>query len=241
MQEQFEVTRVGNIEQAVSVVSSGNLVPGPVVLSTGDFGPNVGNGAATAEPYEGMLVRFENVTVTDVNPVFSDATEFHIDDGTGPILVRQDGKHSYSNVPADSISGKKILYQGTTISSIVGIIHYSFNRYKLTPRTDADFGIVTSVEITREEELPTVYALAQNYPNPFNPSTVVQYSVPTGGLVMLKVYNVLGQEVRTLVNEQQAPGTYRVRFDATGLASGLYFYRITAGAFVDIKKMMLLK
>ena len=241
VQEQFEVTRVGNIEQAVSVVSSGNLVPGPVVLSTGDFGPNVGNGAFTAEPYEGMLVRFENVTVTDVNPVFSDPTEFHIDDGTGPILVRQDGKHSYSNVPADSISGKKILYQGTTISSIVGIIHYSFNRYKLTPRTDADFGIVTSVEITREEELPTVYALAQNYPNPFNPSTVVQYSVPTGGLVMLKVYNVLGQEVRTLINEQQAPGTYRVRFDATGLASGLYFYRITAGAFVDIKKMMLLK
>jgi hypothetical protein len=57
----------------------------------------------------------------------------------------------------------------------------------------------------------------------------------------LKIYNVLGQEVRALVNEQQAPGTYRVSFDARGLASGLYFYRITAGSFVDIKKMMLLK
>jgi hypothetical protein len=241
VQEQFEITRIGNVEQAVSIVSSGNPVPEPILLETGDFGPIVGNGGPTAEPYEGMLVRFENVTVTDIYPVWADPTEYHIDDGSGPILVRQDGKNSYSNVPDDSVSGKIIVYQGTTISSITGVIHYSFNRYKLTPRTDADFGIVTSVEITREPEIPAVYALAQNYPNPFNPTTVIQYSVPAAGLVSLKIYNVLGQEVRALVNEQQAPGTYRVSFDARGLASGLYFYRITAGSFVDIKKMMLLK
>jgi hypothetical protein len=241
VQEQFEITRIGNVEQAVSIVSSGNPVPEPILLETGDFGPIVGNGGPTAEPYEGMLVRFENVTVTDIYPVWADPTEYHIDDGSGPILARQDGKNSYSNVPDDSISGKIIVYQGTTISSITGVIHYSFNRCKLTPRTDADFGIVTSVEITREPEIPAVYALAQNYPNPFNPTTVIQYSVPAAGLVSLKIYNVLGQEVRALVNEQQAPGTYRVSFDARGLASGLYFYRITAGSFVDIKKMMLLK
>jgi hypothetical protein len=241
VQEQFEITRIGNIEQAVSIVSSGNPVPEPVLLQTGDFGPIVGNGGPTAEPYEGMLVRFEDVTVTDIYPVWADPTEYHIDDGSGPILARQDGKNSYSNVPADTASGKTIVYQGTTISSITGVIHYSFNRYKLTPRTDADFGIVTSVEITKEPEIPVVYSLAQNYPNPFNPTTVIQYSVPSAGLVSLKIYNVLGQEVRSLVNEQQAPGTYRVSFDARGLASGLYFYRITAGSFVDIKKMMLLK
>jgi len=241
VQEQFDVTRIGNVEEPVVIVSSGNPVPEPVLLQTGDFGPTKGSGAPSAEPYEGMLVRFENVTVADVYPTFADPTEYSIDDGSGPILVRRDGRNSYSNEPADSIFGKTIIYQGTTISSITGIIHYSFNRYKLTPRTDADFGTVTSVDAERPVELPRTWALAQNFPNPFNPTTEIRYSVPLAGPVRLAVYNVLGQEVATLVDEVQAAGTYAVRFDATRLASGLYLYRISTGSFTDVKKMMLLK
>ena len=241
VQEQFDVTRIGNIEQAVVIVSSGNPVPEPVLLQTGDFGPTKGSGAATAEPYEGMLVRFENVTVVDVYPTFSDPTEFSIDDGSGPILVRRDGINSFSNEPNDTSSGKQILSQGNTISTITGIIHYSFNRYKLTPRTDADYGVVTSVDEEPLVELPRTWALDQNYPNPFNPTTQIRYSVPQGGPVRLSVYNVLGQEVATLVNEVQTAGTYSVRFDATRLASGLYIYRLATGTFTDVKKMMLLK
>ena len=88
---------------------------------------------------------------------------------------------------------------------------------------------------------PLVYQLAQNYPNPFNPATKIRYSIPVQSHVVLKVYNALGQEVMSLVDGAQKPGIHTVEFDARNLASGVYFYRITAGDFVNVKKMMLLK
>ena len=88
---------------------------------------------------------------------------------------------------------------------------------------------------------PLTYQLAQNYPNPFNPATKIRYSIPVQSKVTLKVYNTLGQEVATLTEGVQAAGIHTVEFDASNLASGLYFYRIAAGDFVSVKKMMLLK
>jgi len=88
---------------------------------------------------------------------------------------------------------------------------------------------------------PTSYALRQSYPNPFNPTSVISYSLPMQSFVRLSVYNVLGQEVATLVNGVQDAGIKSVEFDASKLPSGLYFYRITAGTFRDMKKMLLLK
>jgi hypothetical protein len=89
--------------------------------------------------------------------------------------------------------------------------------------------------------LPAAFSLSQNYPNPFNPTTMIQYSVPKSGLVTLKVYNMLGQEVATLVNQQQQAGNYNVNFNATRLASGVYMYRIQSGSFSSTKKMTYLK
>ncbi len=89
--------------------------------------------------------------------------------------------------------------------------------------------------------LPETYSLDQNYPNPFNPSTVISYSVVNKGNVSLKVFNVLGQEVASLVNKVQAPGKYQVSFNAADLATGMYIYQIQAGSFVSSKKMMLIK
>jgi hypothetical protein len=96
------------------------------------------------------------------------------------------------------------------------------------------------------ESVPSRYALAQNYPNPFNPSTVIRYSLPADGNVSLKVYDIAGREIATLVNDFRRAGTYEARFDAGSvsgrvLASGVYFYRVVTGDFTETKKMVLLK
>ncbi len=88
---------------------------------------------------------------------------------------------------------------------------------------------------------PVTYSLSQNYPNPFNPSTTIKFSIEKTGLVMLKIYNILGQEVSTLVNQELKTGSYSYSFDASRLSSGVYFYSINSGSFNQTKKMILLK
>ena len=88
---------------------------------------------------------------------------------------------------------------------------------------------------------PTHFSLEQNYPNPFNPSTTIEYSIPESGNVKLNVYNSLGEEVETLVNEEKPAGNYEVNFNASELASGIYFYQLRSGAFNQTKKMILIK
>jgi hypothetical protein len=85
------------------------------------------------------------------------------------------------------------------------------------------------------------YDLAQNFPNPFNPSTLITYSIPTSSNVIINVYNILGELIKTLVNGYQEAGSYKVNFDAGGLSNGIYFYKMQSGNFVQIKKMLLLK
>jgi hypothetical protein len=100
---------------------------------------------------------------------------------------------------------------------------------------------LVSVEDHSESNLPTGYNLAQNYPNPFNPSTQISYSIPNSEFVSLKIYDVLGREVTTLVNGVQSASNYSVNFDAGKLSSGIYFYTLKAGNFVETKKMLLLR
>ena len=97
-----------------------------------------------------------------------------------------------------------------------------------------------------EDMLPDVFALHNNYPNPFNPVTNITYDIPEVAQVVLEIYNITGQKVRTLAQGQHEPGRYRIQWNATNdlgqpLSSGMYIYRIQAGSFVSVKKLILMK
>jgi len=109
-------------------------------------------------------------------------------------------------------------------------------------------GTVTTIQLSATASVerlsdarPSGYVLEQNYPNPFNPSTTIRYAIPQSAQVSLKVYDVLGREVATLVNARQSAGVYVANFDAAALPSGMYFYRLQAGSFSETRKMMLIK
>ena len=115
-------------------------------------------------------------------------------------------------------------------------IHKSNNiGWKVLNYTGSATGIKT------EPNIPVAFHLSQNYPNPFNPTTTIEYSIPQPEFVTIKVYDILGREVKTLVNRQMQKGSYKLNFDGSGLASGIYFYRIKSGSFIQTKKAVLLK
>ena len=111
----------------------------------------------------------------------------------------------------------------------------------LADGTVLDLGGVTSVNDDFSDLIPGEYQLSQNYPNPFNPTTKINFSIPTNGLVTLKIYDILGKEVANLVNENLEAGNYIVNFEAARLSSGVYFYQLKANDFVEVKKMNLIK
>jgi hypothetical protein len=118
-------------------------------------------------------------------------------------------------------------------------------QYRLK-QIDFDGSFEYSNIIEAEINSPEEFSLSQNYPNPFNPTTTIQYSIPSNGKgetsnVTLKVFDVLGNEAATLVNEEKQPGVYEVEFDASQLSSGIYFYKLQTENYSSTKKMILLK
>ena len=102
-------------------------------------------------------------------------------------------------------------------------------------------GFVTGIENNNNSTLPGNFILFQNYPNPFNPTTIIRFEIPRQSIVTIKLYDLLGREIKTLVNEVKTAGSYSYIFDGSKLSSGIYFYRITAGKFAQTKKMILMK
>jgi hypothetical protein len=152
----------------------------------------------------------------------------------GTILRTADGGNTWS--AQQSGAGSKLLAE----------VHFSDSRNG-SAVGDSGFiirtttGGVVSVDDPRAFTLPKVFLLFQNFPNPFNPTTRIEYAIPKTSHVSLKVFDVLGREVATLVDELQDVGSKSVEFDASGLASGVYLYRLQAGGFVETKKLLLLR
>ncbi|MGB5873397.1 MAG: YCF48-related protein [Bacteroidota bacterium] len=135
---------------------------------------------------------------------------------------------------AVTLPGGAALRCGSFLSKDMGVI-VGDNTVLVT----TNGGIITGAEDA--EQLPQEYMLLQNYPNPFNPSTTIAFAVPHGGFVTLKVYNLLGEEVATLIAGDHAAGTFKATWDASELPSGVYFYRLMAGDYVQTKKAVLMK
>jgi hypothetical protein len=172
---------------------------------------------------------------TDIKPIAQSSTwKFIVESSTYPIEAEI--TWDSSKVPSGIIMtdfGNKLVSIDMNKS---GIYKFSLNE-------------IDSMQITytitgnsqQSIYLPLTYAMYQNFPNPFNPSTMISYDIPKQSYVKLVIYDVLGRRVKTLVDEVKSPGSYKILFDASGLSSGVYIYRITSGNFVQTKKLVLLK
>ena len=150
-----------------------------------------------------------------------------------------DGKAGWRTIGFREGKGTTSEPQQYSYSDILSDIASSKLYYRLK---QIDFnGSFEYSDIVEVEIAPSVFSLSQNYPNPFNPSTTINYQLPVNSFVTLKVYDVLGNEVATLVNEEKLAGEYEIEFDASEIGSGVYFYKLQAGSFIEMKKMIFLK
>ena len=250
--ENYNVTEIKGLDDAgVAVVTAtGVAVPEATVISTSKIGTSVGS-SLPAESYEGVLVKYDSLTVIDDNadgesgPVANNFGEILVADASN-IQTRvelQDGGNDYNNFWDASLENSAHRVRtGDKFESLTGVLYFSYSNYKLIPRKNDDFVGHVSVGVDEETNtLPSSFVVSQNYPNPFNPSTKIQFSIPENSFVTVKVYNTLGQEIRTLVNSNLNRGNHSVVFNATNFSSGVYFYRVEAGNFSSIKKMILMK
>jgi hypothetical protein len=172
-------------------------------------------------------------------------------EAVGVFLARMDANGNYQWAVKGGVLDN--LANGVTIGPngefyVVGnfAVNTTFGNSSLVPRGSFDFFIAklsgtVSTNIERASAAPLDFSLTQNYPNPFNPSTTIEFNIPAAGAVSLAVFDMLGRRVATLVNEQLQPGRYRTTWDATGLPSGVYLYRLQAGGFVQTRKLLLAK
>lgn len=157
---------------------------------------------------------------------------------SGPLVTASPSLEPFTPASSQWAKKKFSLPLGTNKIKFRAISEYGNNLYLDTICvTNPSTGVTQLLS----GSVPETYTLSQNYPNPFNPSTKISFSIPKQGLVSLKIYDVLGKEVMTLVNEQKTSGNYEVDFNGINLASGAYFYRLESSEFVDIKRMILIK
>ena len=174
---------------------------------------------------------------------------------TAPVLLLH-GTHDNSLVYQQSVQlHDSLVAQGKTCQLVLGPWDHLFDTYNPPPAFTPEgllakdtviaflhrIILVTSIPSAHQDYLPREDVLDQNYPNPFNPGTTIQFSIPRAAHVILRVFSTVGQEIAALVSEDLGPGSYTRRWDASGFASGVYFYRIQVGSFTQTRKLLVLK
>lgn len=208
--------------------------PQPEQASTGQI-------AQEGESLEGKLVRVTGANISGSFPPTGANANLTINDGTGPCTLRIDKD---TNIPGNPTPSGKV-----NITGVVGQFDSEppyDSGYQLLPRSMADIEIVTHVEKSPSPGLPERFILGQNYPNPFNPETNIPFKLPRKSQVKLVIIDTRGQIIKTLVNKTMEAGEYQILWDSkddTGksVASGVYLYRLTAGSFTMVKKMVVLR
>ena len=233
------------LTDSFKVVSTGNSV-NAVDVTTGMLAGD----SPDAESYEGVLVRINDATLVSLN-----SYDISIDDGSGMCLVDGDFMLSADQDPNTTfyinsdddylVAFGDTIYPGEVISSIQGVFTFSFGTYKIEVRDVDDFGIIDGVN-PNYKPIPLTYKLDQNFPNPFNPETRIYFEIPQSHDVKLLIYNMLGQKVRTLIEEPFNAGFHIVNWDGRDdagniMPTGIYIYRIKAGKFIAAKRMLMMK
>lgn len=226
--ERFDVTNLDNQIITFTTTSTGGDPIAAKLVTT-----DILQDGSVAEAHEGIMLEIDDPYISTGDAGFG---EFAISsDGTTDNELRVDDKSD--TFPSDGYTN---FVEGTQIDFAVAPLWYSFGDYKLAPANLDSFGPVID---TATEDLvqPASFTLNQNYPNPFNPSTKIEFDVTSAGAATLEVFDILGRKVRTLIDGNVSVGTQTVTFNAGGLPSGLYIYRLSAGENVQTRKMLLLK
>ncbi len=226
----------------MKVTTSGNVTVGNYTITITGNGPN------------GTPVHKRTVLLNIGLVVPVELTAFNASVNKNDVLLNWTTSTELNNLGFDiQRKGKDNTFQSVAFISGNGTTTET-NEYSFTDKT-VDAGLYTyrlmqkdydgtfaySQEVEVEISLPLEYSLEQNYPNPFNPTTTISYSIPADNFVTIKLYDVLGNEVITLVNEQKQAGRYEMLFNASNIASGVYYYQINSGTFAQTRKLMLLK
>jgi len=232
--EYYGFTELGNTGTTVTIVSHGNPLPAPTLIPT-SFCPQTipvpADVAAVTEAFESVLCKYMDATVTIASDSYQ---QFYVSDGTGGGQI-DDSCYMYGHSWSSSGINTAV---GTHYDQIVGILDYSYDQFGLCPRDDNDFTLVSNDDPV---VLPDA-ALIGNYPNPFAGQTEIAYNLKSPQNVHISIYNLKGQNVRTLVNEMKSAQLHNVNFDGrddTGklLPAGVYFCKLVAGNSVQTRKL----
>ncbi len=229
----------GNYSLSSTVINNFGISYGGLLLS----GQN-GEGFAISERYA-ALTGFYKFVPADANDriniiilayVISDTDTTYIGSGMANLAESQNFTQFNVGIMYSTSSVPNHITISISFRSTSGIWPTAGSKYFID-----DLALSTAVKANDFSGPDFTYKLNQNYPNPFNPVTSIKYSIKENTNVYLSVYDILGREIRSLVNENKNPGEYEVKFDAGGITSGIYFYRLKAGDFIQTKKMLILK